>query len=102
MVTAFGYEINSPFSGTKRAIETTFRNSKLDKIIPDVGISYTGNLPTNRPPFGMPGGALLYAKKSHTPFDEITIKNVGNNNQTPPLPGPFYIILANFRYKLAS
>jgi hypothetical protein len=102
MVTAFGYEINSPFTGAKRAIETTFRNSKLNKIIPPVSVSYTGNLPTNRPPFGMPGGPHLYAKESATPFDEVVIKTVGNNTQTPPLPGPFDITLASFRYKLAE
>ena len=102
MVTAFGYEINSPFTGAKRAIQTTARNSQLNKTISPVLVSYTGNLPTNRPPFGMPGGALLYGKESKLPFDEIIIKTIGNSTTTQPLPGPFDIILANFRYKLAE
>jgi hypothetical protein len=102
MVTAFGYEINSPYTGVRRAIETTFRNSKLNKTIPPVLASYTSDVPTNRPYFGMPGGALLYAKESATPFDEIVIKTVGNSTSTPPLPGPFDVTLANFRYKLGK
>jgi len=102
MVTAFGYEINSPFTGTKRAIETTFRNSKTNKSVRPVVVNYTGNLVTNRPPFGLPGGALLSARESAMPFDEVVIKTIGINNQTPPPPGPFDITLAGFRYRLAK
>lgn len=102
MLTAFGYEFNSPFTGERRAIESTFRNSKLNKVIQPVTISYTGNLPTNRPPLGMPGGAHLRALESQTPFNEVTIKFVANRANTPPPPGPFDITLANFRYKLAK
>jgi hypothetical protein len=102
MLTAFGYEFNSPFTGEKRAIESTFRNSKINNIIEPVTVSYTGNLPTNRPPLGMPGGALLRAMEGQQPFDEVTIRFIGNNTNSPAPPGPFDISLASFRYKLAK
>jgi hypothetical protein len=102
MVTAFGFEYNTPFDGTKRAITTRYRNSKLNKVIPPTTTSYTGNLPTNRPPLGMPGGALLYAKESQTPFDEVRITFEDFKSGSPPLSGPFDISLAGFRYKVAK
>ena len=102
MLTAFGYEFNTPFTGEKRGIESTFRNSKLNKVIRPVTVSYTGNLPTNTPELGTEGGALLRAMEGQKPFDEVTITFLGNNTQTPGSFGPFDITLAGFRYKLAK
>lgn len=102
MVTGFGFEFNSPFEGTRWGIKTTFRNSKLNRVLPPVYVSYLGNVPTNRPYFGMPGGALLNARESQDPFDEITITFEALKNGDPLPPGPFDISLASFRYKLAK
>jgi hypothetical protein len=102
MVTGFGFEYNSPYEGIRWSITPTYRNSQLNKTKPPVLTRFLGGLTTNRPPLGMPGGAVLTARESQMPFDQVTITFGAPLGQTTPGTGPYDITLASFRYKLAD
>lgn len=101
MVTAFGYEYNSLFKDGEYSITTRFRNSKLNKAINPTFTSYIMQTPINQPTLGLVSGAMLMARESQTPFDEITII-FGTSFKTPTLNPPYDISLGGFRYKLAK
>lgn len=103
MLTGFGFEFNTPYTGIKYGVSIRVRNSKLDKIIRPTYTSFTtGNSGTTRPFLGMIGGAMLNARESQTPFDEVRITFEDVVYGYPPPSGPFDISLAGFRYKLAN
>ncbi|MGN7205519.1 hypothetical protein ACTHQF_14690 [Pedobacter sp. SAFR-022] len=101
MVTAFGFEFNSPFKGFGYGITTAFRNSKLNKQLRPSYTSYLTESSVTKPLIGMTGGATLRASESQTPFDEITI-TFGTGFSAPTLNPPYDISLGGFRYKLAK
>jgi hypothetical protein len=100
MVSAFGFEFNSLFKDGEYGITTTFRNTKLNKVIPPTYTSFIKQNNVGNPTLGMTSGGWLRAIESQTPFNEVTIQfDAGNASTLNP---PFDISFGGFRYKLAK
>jgi hypothetical protein len=104
MVTGFGFEINSPYTGKKLGVHISYWNSKLNKQIPDAeGIRYLeGSGAGSYVPFGQPGGATTWGVEATRPFDEVRVKFEEPKYAAPDPIGPFEISFSGFRYKLAK
>lgn len=101
MVMAFGYEYNSLFKDGEYSVTTRFRNSKLNKVIKPTFTNYIRQTSISSPDLGMTSGAMVVARESQTPFDEITI-TFGTGFKAPTLNPPYQISFGGFRYKPAK
>lgn len=73
MVSAFGFEFNSLFKDGEYGVTITYRNTKMNKVIPPTYTSYIRQNYIGNPALGMTSGAMLKAIESQTPFNEVTI-----------------------------
>jgi hypothetical protein len=101
MVSAFGFEFNSLFKDGEYGITTTYRNTKLNKVIPPTYTSYIRQDNIGNPTLGMTSGAWIRAIESQTPFNEVTIQ-FGTGYKAPTLKPPYDISFGGFRYKIAK
>jgi hypothetical protein len=101
MVSAFGYEFNSPHKGYDTGIDIEYWNSKLNRKVAGAYSFRLSNDTRFGPVPGTPGGALLEGLKSDTPFDEIRITFTPALFQSELNP-PFDISFGGFRYTLAK
>lgn len=102
MVSAIGFEINSPYKGVKYGITVRYFNTELNKVIPPTYTSYLYPPSDIGPQFGQPGSAMLRSIDSETPFNEIRITYEYLKYGEPAPPGTFDLLLAGFRYRLAK
>jgi hypothetical protein len=100
MVTAFDLELNSPFEGLPYGITVRFFNSNLNYQMPHAYLSFLGSEVGPGPNYGAPGGAILSAIESETPFKVVIEIETGFSD--PPLTDPLEISLGGFRYKLVK
>jgi hypothetical protein len=100
LVSAFGFEFNSPYKDKITNMTIQFWNSKTNQKLRNEGTFRINNDTRFGPVLGTQGGALLEGVESGSPFNEIRITfSVGPQPAVDP---PYNISFGGFRYKLAK
>jgi hypothetical protein len=101
MVTAFGFEFNSPYKGYGYGVEVRYRNSKTNSLLPTAIVSYLDNDTRFGPVLGSTGGAWIRGVETVEQFDGVIVTFI-KGFQAGVLYPPFDLSLGGFRYKLAK